>query len=390
MARLKKKYKYVLDEDNIDIIEQFKTMCKDLEQTSKQPIDTQFYIDRYYLYTSEKAINEFKDIQERMYIYLKSIYPNIDFGIRGRTKSPFSYFQKILNKLEEDPHTNAYVNDECANKIFIRSRDCKMQKANYDAEGPYITQGKEIIRITPGDVLCVNFNGNYYNINVTSIAKSLDLRDNHIYVKTPEGLIIPIENGILKKCNNNYLIPFCYKFRDLVDEFCKNENGELIKQTDYIASPKESGYSSLQDSYVIVSKDFRLSTETQIKTADMEIDSKTNPKQKRSFYKPESKVLSPNSIYKVPIYILTTAFEPQKYSLEKFTCASIIASPEQCWNYTFKEKQKDNPELYDTLKEKYIALREKAGYKSPEKKLDELGITDKPLPENSHDDDNIR
>lgn len=372
---LKKKYKYMLDENDEDIIEQFKKCCYEMKRLYKTNIDVDYYIVRYNEYTSQNSLLQFKNIQEKMYHTLKSKYPDIDFGIRGRTKSPFSYFQKILNKLEDNPKQPVYVNDECANKIFIRSRKCKINEIGIDNEGPYIIYGKEMIYIKAGDCLNVNFNGRYYNnIYISSLSKSLFLKDDHIYVKTSEGFIVPIQDGILEQSSKEDLIPFCYKFRDEIDKFYENLNFELVKQADYIANKKESGYSSLQNSYNLKTPNFSLSTETQIKTADMEYDSKTQPGQKRSLYKPESRILSSNSIYKVPIYILTTAFPNIENMPSQFACATVIPNPEECWNYTFKEKKKDNPELYLELREKYKLYREKSGYKDIAQELDNLGI----------------
>lgn len=357
MGRLKIKYKYILDENNIDVIGQFITLCKELARSLSLEVDPYFYINRYNDYTSKEGINKFIKVQEGMYSKLKSAHPDIDFGIRGRTKSSFSFFQKILNKLEEFPEAPV-IYDEFANKIFIRSRNCRIHSTGINKEGPYIIYGKEHIPINPNDIIEINLNNECYRITISTLHKTLCVKNNNIYVKGPNNLLIPIQNATLIKSNENELNPRCYDFSNEINDFYSELNFKSLAQKDYIAHPKKCGYSSLHHAYSGSFEMHHFLIETQIKTADMELDSKTKPGQNRSTYKPESRILTPNSINKVPTYILTTAFASQT-DFSKFTCGSIIAPPEKCWKYTFKDVKEDNPELYEKYKEQYIALSEK-------------------------------
>lgn len=317
------------------VIKQFERQCDALNKKYNSNIDAYHYISQFNKFSS--SIRYFSELQEKLYGELKTKFPNLDFGIRGRSKTALSYFTKVLDKLKKDPFSIAEVQDQFANKVFLRSIDFPIDKVNIYYDGTYnINSGLHELSLIKSDAL--NFspdiqNPNYPNtIIIKNPSEQLVSKGNNLWVKDLDtGIMRNVTGATLKRSNEASLIPYLYKMRNISVDLYANSGFERCKIRDYIATPKESGYSALQDSFYC--KKNNLSLETQYKTQDMERESKENPLQKRNYYKKGSREINKNTLYQVPHYALTTCIydEVKKQAVP----TTYIPSDDKCLEYTF-------------------------------------------------------
>lgn len=317
------------------VVKQFEKRCEALNEKYNSHIDAYYYISHFNQFNS--SIKYFSNLQERLYKELKTKFPNLDFGIRGRSKTALSYFTKILDKLQKDPFSIAEVQDQFANKVFLRSINFPIDKIDiYYDKSFIIGSGLYELNLIESDALEFSpdsKNPNYPNtIIIKNPSEQIIIEDNTLLVKDFDtGIMRNIANATLKRSNKDSLIPYLYKMRKVSVDLYANAGFERCKIKDYIATPKKSGYSALQDSFYCQKNN--LSLETQYKTQDMERDSKENPLQMRNYYKKGSREINKNTLYQVPHYVLTTSFydEVQKQVVP----ISYIPTDDKCLEYTF-------------------------------------------------------
>lgn len=317
------------------VIKQFERQCDTLNKKYNSNIDAYHYISQFNKFSS--SIRYFAELQEKLYRELKTKFPNLDFGIRGRSKTALSYFTKVLDKLKKDPFSIAEVQDQFANKVFLRSIDFPIDKVNIYYDGTYnINSGLHELSLIASDAL--NFspdvqNPNYPNtIIIKNLSEQLVPKDNDLWVKDLDtGIMRNVTGATLKRSNEASLIPYLYKMRNISVDLYANAGFERCKIRDYIATPKESGYSALQDSFYCEKNN--LSLETQYKTQDMERESKENPLQKRNYYKKGSREINKNTLYQVPHYALTTCIYDEVK--KQVVPTTYIPSDDKCLEYTF-------------------------------------------------------
>ena len=387
-----KEYHYVADDYIQPQIDKFIKKCNNLNKIYNSKIDPNFYIKqfrnyhdklenlptdnpiKYYIQIppSHEKYNTLKSyeliytpktsssieyssfLQNELFKYLKFLYPELDFAIRGRTKTAKSNFDKLAEKLEDDPYNTVKINDEFANRIFIHSRNVPIENLYFDQDGIHICSGLEDLLISKGDVIHFPQETGLHSILVNDLSilkqqKKYDTKNqstiNDVFIDIPsnDGLTnsISIKNCICEKSSSDILIPYCYKLKQAISTFYNSIGFSLLKEKDYIATPKPNGYTSLQDSYILDL--FGLTIETQIMTADMQKASKEDPKQSRNTYNVGSRELNEDSVYQVPRYALTTLFEhissPQ--SPHDVICQTYVPDDDNCFYYTFKKSFSD-------------------------------------------------
>lgn len=323
------------------VLKQFEKKCENLNQKYNCNIDPNYYISQFNLYHS--SIKYFSQLQEDLYVKLKEKFPNVDFGIRGRTKTALSYFDKVLKKLEKNPFEIAEVLDQFANKIFIRSIDFPIDKIINYYDGSFgIFSGISDLTFMKNDAFSFNINPKYPQQQNTIVLKNpseqIIKKGDQVFVKDLDnGIMRNMADATLKRSNKDSLIPYLYEMRNFSSEFYSSLGFKRCKIKDYISTPKESGYSALQDSFY--SPKLNLSIETQYKTQDMETASKKDPKQARNTYKKGSREINENTLYQVPHYALTTSI----YDKTKNEVVPITYNPsdDKCLEYTFHITKED-------------------------------------------------
>lgn len=309
------------------VIKQFEKRCTALNKKYQANIDPDYYISQFNNFSS--AIRYFADLQEQLYMKLKTAYPNLDFGIRGRSKTAFSYFSKVLEKLRKDPFELAEIHDLFANKVFVRSIDFPIDTVDSYFDGSFaINSGLQELNLIEGDVITTE--------NCTTLIKNpssqIVQQGSEIFIKDLDtGIMQNLSNSTLKRSNKDSLVPYLYEMEKISHTFYSNEGFVRCKIKDYIATPKPSGYSSLQSSFF--SPELNLSIETQYKTQDMEIASKEDPKQARNTYKKGSREINENTLYQVPHYALTTCMYDKE--LDNVVPITYIPTDDSCLEYTF-------------------------------------------------------
>lgn len=351
------------------IIKQFVVQCNEINEIYKSHIDPYFYIAQFYQFSS--SIRYYAELQEQLYKELKTQLPSMDFGIRGRSKTAFSYFQKVLEKLRKQPFNIASIEDQFANKIFLRSIDYPIDNIDIYCDNSFMLySGCYELNLIDGDALKLQHSDQLPSYLDTIIIKNpseqIIIKDNNIFLKDLDtGIICDITGATLKRSNKDTLIPYIYEMRKISADFYTKSGFERCKTKDYIATPKENGYSSLQDSFYC--KTNKLYIETQYKTQDMEKASKEDPSQKRNTYKPGSREINKNTLYQVPHYVLTTSFYDDKQ--QQAIPTSYIPSDDKCLEYTFHITKKEyleemvlqeNLEFLETKLKNTIAPEERA------------------------------
>ena len=348
-----------IDAHSGTVIKQFEKQCDILNEKYKADIDPSYYILQFNNFS--KAINYFATLQEDLYMTLKTKFPNLDFGIRGRTKTAFSYFTKVLEKLKQNPFEIAEVQDLFANKIFLRSLIYPIDEVLAFYDGSFsIHSGFDEIHLVKGDAFVfdnTSQNPNHINtIVLKNIRRQILKKDSDVFIRDLDtGIIRNIRTSALQRSNEATLSPILYDLEEVAYNFYCSKGFELCKRKDHISIPKISGYSALHDSFY--SPEYDLNIETQFKTADMEKASKEDPKQARNTYKKGSREINENTLYQVPHYVLTTGV----YNKEKDETVPITYIPDdsECLEYTF------HITMNDYLKE--MALQSKI--KKMQKKL---------------------
>lgn len=327
--------------DTEPIRKQFVAKCAEISKLSGVQIDPYYYFEQFDNFSG--SIAYFADIQTELYAKLKTKYPELEFGIRGRTKAPLNYYEKVIKKLIQNPFEKPKIYDQFANKIFLMSVQYSIDSINIEDEKVQIESDKELFDIDIND--CFDF---LYKNSIRAVLVE-DL--SNIIIDNGEVFILfldkednttkklPLSNAIhYRKSSKDDLVPYCYEIRKDILEFYETKKFERKKTKNYIKSPKESGYESIQDSYY--STEYDVGIETQIKTFDMDKNAKDDPMQCRTTYKPGVKDLNNNSIYRVPKYALTTGRKDTNIPLT-YTPAEDV-----CFKYTF-----------DFLKEDYLKLK---------------------------------
>lgn len=323
------------------VIKQFEKRCNDLNAQYNSDIDSHYYIAQFNNFSS--SIQYFADLQEKLYMELKTKYPNLDFGIRGRSKTAFSYFTKVLQKLRKNPFEIAEIQDLFANKIFIRSLDFPIDHISHYYDGTFsIHSGLHELDLITDDAFVFETDPKVPNQPNTIVLKNIKeqiIQDqSEVLIKDLDtGIIRGIINATLKRSNKNSLVPYLYEMEKLSYDFYSNMGFIRCKIKDYLATPKESGYSALQDSFF--SPELNLSIETQFKTQDMETASKEDPRQARNVYKKGSREINENTLYQVPHYALTTCIHDKKTG--KLIPITHIPNDDECLEYTFHITKED-------------------------------------------------
>lgn len=323
------------------VVKQFEKRCLALNEKYQANIDPDYYISQFNNFSS--AIRYFADLQEQLYMELKTKYPNLDFGIRGRSKTAFSYFNKVLEKLRQNPFELAEVQDLFANKVFVRSLDFPIDTVTSYYDGSFsIHSGLHELDLIENDALVFNTDTQISTkpnvIVLRNLTEQVIKEGPNIFIKDLDtGVMRNLAHSTLKRSNKNSLIPYLYDMEEVSNEFYSSKGFKRCKIKDYIATPKPSGYSSLQDSFY--SSKLNLSIETQFKTEDMERASKEDPKQARNTYKKGSRDINENTLYQVPHYALTTCTYDKE--LKKVVPITYIPSDDKCLEYTFHITKED-------------------------------------------------
>lgn len=334
----KVKEKLLTFNDTEDIYKQFEKKCAHLSKISGIIIKPFDYKLQYEIH--EASINDYIDLQTELYEILYNKYSQLEFGMSGRFKSPFSHYEKVIRKfidlIEKDDLRPVEILDDFAMKIFIRSITYPVDKVSIDSEGIYIDCGPDEFRISDNpdaqDAFEFDYKGKIINVLVENGQSNIWIDGRVPYISTTlndEKITLPLNSAIqYKRSNKEDLVPYCYSIPKDVEEFYNSKGFITKKRKDYIARPKESGYSSNQ--YSFFSEEQNLGVECQIRTQDME---KYNNLERELGYKPSEKTISANSLSKTPRFVLTTKF-PDGVHTYAMTDA-------ECFEYIFGMSLKD-------------------------------------------------
>lgn len=321
--------------DTEPIYKQFEKKCITLSEISGIIINPDDYQLQYQLH--ESALDSYIDFQTDLYKTLYEKYPNVEFGMSGRLKSPFSHYEKVVRKfidlIQKDELRTVEILDDYAMKIFILSINYPVDKISVDSEGIYIDSGADEFRINEGDVFEILHNGRSLNIVVDKgVANVWIDKKNVPHISTvidDKDTIFPLNMATTyKKSCKEHLVNYCRDFQNDVEEFYNNRGFATKKRKDYISNPKPSGYASRQCSFY--SEKEGLGLECQIRTYDMEKFS--NAERKYGYKKNESK-LSNNSINRLSRFTLTTRFA------DGFTTYRMTDA--ECFEYLYGMSLKD-------------------------------------------------
>ena len=324
--------------DEEPIFKQFEKKCA--TRISNLIIDPNTYQLQYELHLS--SMDTYITLQNEAYKAIHEKYPQIEFGMSGRLKSPFSHYEKVVRKFidlfEKDEIHPVEILDDYAMKIFLFSRDYRVDKVAIDAEGIYIDSGADEFRICDKDAFefcCSPKPINAINAIVENGKTNITIENGipNIYItRNNETLTFPLHDAtIYKRSNKDDLVPYCYDIQREIENFFNSNGFSTKKRKDYIARPKESGYSSNQCSFY--SDELSLGLECQIRTQDMEL---FNNMEREYGYKPNEKNISANSLKKVPRFVLTTNFVdgPHTFPLSDAECFKYV------YGITLKEYRK--------------------------------------------------
>lgn len=274
----------------------------------------------------ERYIN----LQTDLYKMLLKNYPNIDFGMSGRLKSPFSHYSKVIKKFidlfEKDEFKPVEILDDYAMKIFARSINYDITKVSVDSEGIYIDSNEDEFRIANNDVFEFDHNGAPLNIQVKKDRSNIWTKNSIPYISTNlngEDIVLPLNEALVyKKSNKADLISYCYNFQKDVENFLCDNSFNTKKRKNYITTPKASGYEAIHSSFY--SEELGLGLECQIKTQDMDNYSTL---ERTIGYKPHEKEISTNSLSKLSRFVLTTNFKGtgvQTYTMSNAECFEYL------------------------------------------------------------------
>lgn len=313
------------------IYKQFEQKCSTLSKISGLIINPDDYQIQYE--AQKSSVNRYMDLQDELYGFLYKKYPNVEFAMAGRLKSPFSYYEKVIRKfiqqLAKDEYRIVEVLDVYAIKVFLLNINYPIDKVSVDMEGIYIDSGANEFRIEKDDCFEFLHKGNTISAVVKEGASNVyvDHITPHICAtRNKQEFDFPLNLATAyKKSSKDHLVKYCYKFQDDIAQFCNDKEFVTRKMKDYIENEKPSGYASLQWSFY--SKEDALGIECQTRTYDME---KFNNKEREEFYKPDEHRLSRNALMKVPRFALTTR---TNFSEEGFT--TWRWNEDECFEYLF-------------------------------------------------------
>lgn len=336
--------------DKEPIFKQFEKKCEKLSNLTGLVIDPYAYQLQYQLHVANK--NYFINLQTKLYEMLYKKYPNVEFGMAGRLKSPFSHYEKVIRKFvyqfEKDEIRPVSILDDYAIKIFLRHINYPIDKLSIDDEGIYIDYGTNEFRFKDGDAFVFEHEGKSLTIAVEKGASNIWIDHTTPYICTTRNgkeISIPLDLATTyKRSSDEHLVKYCYEFQDatenffntLIDENKKDENeksttkkDEIIddsyitkKKKDYIENRKESGYASLQMSFY--SKRRNLGIECQTRTQDME---RFNNEEREYGYKPNEHTISYNSLSQTSQFTFTTKFKDggfQTFEMSEGECFELI------------------------------------------------------------------
>lgn len=334
-----------------DIYKQFERKCSYLSKVSKTKIDPSYYKLQYEI--QEASMNDYVELQTEIYRIIDEKFPELDFGISGRLKSPFSYYEKIIKKfvtlLEKDEFAMVEVLDTFAMKAFVTSVNYPVDKISVDSEGIYIDSGPDEFRISEPFSLDVPYKNNLvtdafeFNHNGRNILVLVEEGLNNIWTTNSipyicatiedEKVTLPLNSAITyKKSYKEDLVPYCSAIQETVQDFLNSKGFDTKKRKDYIKHPKPSGYSSMQWSYY--SEEQSLGVEFQTRTYDMELYSNW---ERSVVYKPNEHTVSSNSLNMLPRYVLTTKFPDGIHTLQM--------TEAECFEYLYQMSLKDYRKL---------------------------------------------
>lgn len=334
--------------DKEPIYSQFERKCAILSELSGTIIDPSAYQLQYDLHSL--YMDSYVNLQTAVYGYIYEKHPELEFGMSGRLKSPFSHYEKIIRKsvelLEKDEFHAVEILDVYAMKIFIRSVSYDIDKISFDSDGPYIRSGANVYRLANNDVFSIPYNGS--TIDAVVKIEDREYKNGRIkecsnvffengvpYIRITrdnEKLVLPLNDAVkYKKSNRDDLVGYCTEVDKDVEKFLSSDREykfQIRKRKDYIANEKPSGYQSLQSSFYSAKKG--LGIECQTRTTDMEI---FNNLEREDGYKPNEHKITNNSLYKLPRYVVTSKF---KNGYESYTM-----NKSECFEYLYKTTMDD-------------------------------------------------
>lgn len=324
----KVKKKLLTFDDIEDDYKQFERKCAHLSRLSGLVINPRIYQLQYNLHVS--SIDTYMELQNESYKSLMEKYPNIDFGMSGRLKSPFSHYEKVIRKFidlfEKDEIKPVEILDDYAMKIFIFSINYPVDKISIDSEGIYVDSGADEFRICDKDAFEFEYENRILNVVVNDGQTNVWIDNGVPYISTTindKDIVLPLTKALnYKRSNKEDLVPYCYEIQKDIESFYNSNGFVTKKRKDYISRPKESGYASNQCSFY--SDELSLGLECQIRTQDMEA---FNNMERKFGYKPNEQKISSNSLNRVPRFILTGRF--------KDGCHTFPMSDAECFEYVF-------------------------------------------------------
>lgn len=334
-----------------EIYKQFEKKCAYLSRLSGLKLDPSYYKLQYEI--QEASIADYVNFQTEIYEIIAKKFPELDFGISGRLKSPFSYYEKIIRKfvnlLEKDELKTVEVLDTFAMKLFVLSVNYPVDKISADSDGIYIDSGPDEFRISEPisldvpyknrlvtDAFEFNYNGRKILVLVEEGLNNVWTANNIPYICTTidgEKISFPLNAAInYKKSHKEDLVSYCAAIQETVQDFLNTAGFTTKKRKDYIKHPKSSGYSSMQWSYY--SEEQSLGVEFQTRTYDMELYSTW---ERQIAYKPNEHTISSNSLNMVPRYVLTTKFPDGIHTLQM--------TEAECFEYLYHMPLRDYRKL---------------------------------------------
>lgn len=323
--------------DDEPIYKQFEEKCATLSKLSGLVIDPYTYQVQYE--AQKSSVDYYMDSQSELYGFLYNKYPNVEFAMAGRLKSPFSYYEKVIRKyieqLSKDEFRIVEVLDVYAIKVFLLNINYPVDKVSIDTEGIYIDSGPNEFRIDKDDCFEFIHEGKAITALVNEGATNVYVDNSTPRICTTrnnEDFDFPLNKATTyKKSSKEHLTKYCYKFQEDIATFYNDRKFTTRKMKDYIASPKASGYSSLQWSFY--SEEESLGIECQTRTYDME---KFNNIEHEEVYKPNEHELTRNALKKVPRFALTTRtnFSEEGYTTWRWDEA-------ECFEYLFGTSLKE-------------------------------------------------
>lgn len=363
-----------------DIYKQFERKCSYLSRLSGMKIDPTYYKLQYDI--QEASMNDYVELQTQIYKTIDSKFPQLDFGMSGRLKSPFSYYEKIIKKyinlIEKDEFVLVEVLDDFAMKVFVTSINYPVDKISVDDDGIYIDSGPDEFRISEPnnieypvknklvtDAFEFDYNGRKITIIVEDGMSNVYVDNTIPYICTTinnEKVTFPLNSAITyKKSHKEDLVPYCVAIQEAAQDYLNSQGFVTKKRKDYIKHPKQSGYSSMQWSYY--SKEQSLGLELQTKTYDMEAYSNW---ERGLDYKPNEHIVSSNSLDKIPRFVLTTKFPDGVHTLQM--------TEAECFEYIYHMTLKDYRKLMKANAE--AAMETKTVEETVTRKEQEIKIED--------------